>query len=1313
MIAQRIPCPNEEELLELLSGKLLPANFEVAIEHVESCEHCQLTIQNQAYPSELSWLRKPSNESIAPRFEIEPECQAIVAQLLMQPNKRTTHQNGLGKDKTLLPKSTLGPYRLIRALGAGGMGAVYLAEHERLKRRVAIKLLDRDKLLRHGWLDRFNREMTAIAALEHPNIVRATDAGEEDQWHFLVMEYLEGLDLGKICRRVPEIPIGVACEMIRQAALGLDAIHNAGMVHRDIKPSNLFLTENSQVKILDLGLVLDGDSPLAADERLTTIGHMMGTVPYMSREQLNDPRQADHRADIYSLGATLFRLLAKSPPFGVQRNLAKTIQAIGASEAPSIGSVRKDLPTEIVNLIDRMLSVDPEKRPQLATEIAAEVKAFCDSSGLKSTLRTAVNSASDEDDTPTGLSNLVAKPAMMGRSIPRVPFWIAVCLLPLAFAAGIFLTITTDRGTLVIQSDDASVSVKITQGETVVEQFEIEQTQPATLKLKSGRYTIELTGVESDKLKVSDQQVSLMRNDRQVVQITRKDAASVLTPPLTQTRAGSVSDGQDDISPSLPTSMIQAPVSSKTGPTAQETARTDTKYFQGKTLDDWMQVLQQDQDVESIGQAMRAVSTLAESHGRKLTAARAFLVHARRLGGYSAGNSELKFSKVPTSQEYSEYFMRELQETYVSFFPHAGFEAIVDELNENSDSSSAACAFLLLLFSSQQTTYEPLGSKHFEELHRTESGNTILQRADARLRNLIDQQAIIVGKSNDDSNMPRAATYRDVAVFVRVQLLIAMSKNVASDEQLLKWGRDRMEQAQIAYENRDEFRNSQRSNSNSWLLTDFATISVGRILGTDGYDVRPIVYELLSMPNVVTKNSEFMKLVVNLARSNPASFAEAVEAYLREQRLVPIAKQDSILDIGLKTFAESHPRVLEAVGTCAIIVSGNHRLDAKNPLLAEAINRVLARLVLETDVKTDENAVAKLAFAAIAFTFRDIPPDCAEDVLTVLLNQYDASNNFQGRAKTFDRSTDWTDINIRQIDKTNKILDQTALNVYSRKALLRNPKAGMAVATRLILEGEIPLRVIYYDLISTLCFLTEPDLRIRKADTDNVNENLKAYLQTDDGRTVIKQLAAGYDELLKRLSDVPIDKAIKKADDEPFQELLVQRLNLAKYLKEDAAKNSVIVNAITFLNENDIEYRSLAILEVAGEIFGYQNMDLTRLPKLVRYTYSHEHIGPRVLKKLYESQNGQFPAHVMGFLGGLLDRDTEEDVNNNVSGFFHQLGYYGQPPKEKNLWHAIVKRLREDPKHQQAIEKLVKGLSEAVSDKRIAEAILNPLGDTP
>lgn len=290
------------------------------------------------------------------------------------------------------PKSEpkqLREYKLLEKLGEGGMGTVYKAEHSKLKKTVALKILPAQRMRDAQSVERFQREMEAVGRLDHPNIVRALDAGEVEGTHFLVMEFVDGIDLDTLARRTGTIPVADACELIRQAALGLDHANEYGLVHRDVKPSNLMLKltgssraakKSGVVKILDLGLARLRGQP--TERMLTSAGQVIGTVDYMAPEQGQDSN-VDIRADIYSLGCSLYRLLAGRPPFEEpETNLVKTMLAHAQKPVPPIQNVRSDVPDQLVAILDRMLAKNPADRFTEPDELAAALQPFAQGNDL-------------------------------------------------------------------------------------------------------------------------------------------------------------------------------------------------------------------------------------------------------------------------------------------------------------------------------------------------------------------------------------------------------------------------------------------------------------------------------------------------------------------------------------------------------------------------------------------------------------------------------------------------------------------------------------------------------------------------------------------------------------------------------------------------------------------------------------------------------------------------------------------------------------------------------------------------------------------
>ncbi|MGW8256353.1 MAG: serine/threonine-protein kinase, partial [Thermoguttaceae bacterium] len=208
----------------------------------------------------------------------------------------------------------LGKYKLLRLLGTGGMSSVYLAEHVLMQRRSAIKVLPKNRVEDSSYLARFHREAQAAAALDHRNIVRAYDVDNDGPVHYLVMEYVEGYDLQRLVKEKGPFDYITAADFIRQAAEGLYYAHLAGLIHRDVKPANLLVDQRNVVKVLDLGLARfnveeQASLTVAYDE------NVLGTADYLAPEQAVDSHGVDARADIYSLGCTLYFLLTGHAPF--------------------------------------------------------------------------------------------------------------------------------------------------------------------------------------------------------------------------------------------------------------------------------------------------------------------------------------------------------------------------------------------------------------------------------------------------------------------------------------------------------------------------------------------------------------------------------------------------------------------------------------------------------------------------------------------------------------------------------------------------------------------------------------------------------------------------------------------------------------------------------------------------------------------------------------------------------------------------------------------------------------------------------------
>jgi serine/threonine protein kinase len=279
---------------------------------------------------------------------------------------------------------TVGTYALLDRLGEGGMGTVYKALHQRMKRVVALKVIRKDRLANPLAFKRFFKEAELAAQLSHPNIVLAYDAGQDGPTHYFAMEYVEGVDLSHLVKEQGPLPAPLACEYIRQAALGLQHAHEKGLVHRDIKPSNLFVsraTAGDVVKVLDFGLarLRHGD-----DTGMTRAGHTVGTADYMSPEQALDSKAADVRADLYSVGCTLYYLLTGTTPFP-SGELAQVLVHHQLRKPPPLAERGVAAPAGVQAVLDRLLAKDPADRYPTPAELAQDLAPLCRADGLTST----------------------------------------------------------------------------------------------------------------------------------------------------------------------------------------------------------------------------------------------------------------------------------------------------------------------------------------------------------------------------------------------------------------------------------------------------------------------------------------------------------------------------------------------------------------------------------------------------------------------------------------------------------------------------------------------------------------------------------------------------------------------------------------------------------------------------------------------------------------------------------------------------------------------------------------------------------------
>jgi uncharacterized protein (TIGR03067 family) len=451
--------PSLDQLIAFGQGRLSEAELTELSSHLADCVECQDNVEASGDDTLISLLRSATTESDqeAPQDPREVPTLAPAgepAAILDLPAELAHHSR----------------YRVLELLGVGGMGAVYKAEHLLMERPVALKVISHSLTSNPDTVERFRREVKAAARLTHPNIVHAYDAEQAGDLHFLVMEYIEGKSLAQIVAEQGPLSVPVACDYIRQAALGLQYAHEQGMVHRDIKPANLMVTHQSRdrkgaentllpygrgsdvrfVKILDFGLarfametapsgsLLAAPSPADAGgasgpQSITQVGTVMGTPDYIAPEQARDAHTADIRADIYSLGCTLYHLLAGKAPYPDGTAVEKVMAHMERPPKP-LTELRRNVPPELARVVERMMAKDPAKRRQTPAEIAEALQPF------------------------------VARASIKPRQVIRR--WLAAaCAFVIAavLVAGVIIYVQTDEGTFVINATSHEVRVKINE----------------------------------------------------------------------------------------------------------------------------------------------------------------------------------------------------------------------------------------------------------------------------------------------------------------------------------------------------------------------------------------------------------------------------------------------------------------------------------------------------------------------------------------------------------------------------------------------------------------------------------------------------------------------------------------------------------------------------------------------------------------------------------------------------------------------------------------------------------------------------------
>lgn len=279
-----------------------------------------------------------------------------------------------GQDKELV----LGQYELLDLVGEGGLCQVFKAWDGSAQQVVALKVVHAELRENRETLDQLRQEMAVLSRLDHPSFIKSLDRGGDQERFWFAMELVEGMDMYRMLKQVGRLPPGQACDYIRQAALGLQYAYELGLVHRDVKPANLLVPfEGNRIRILDIGLArLEWDrQDLAATPAPTSLTTVMGTPDYIAPEQALNSQQADTRADIYSLGCTLYHLLTGQPPFPA-RSLTKKLLDHQQTPPPSIRQLRPELPIGLASVVLKMMAKVPGERYQTPAGVAVALAPF-------------------------------------------------------------------------------------------------------------------------------------------------------------------------------------------------------------------------------------------------------------------------------------------------------------------------------------------------------------------------------------------------------------------------------------------------------------------------------------------------------------------------------------------------------------------------------------------------------------------------------------------------------------------------------------------------------------------------------------------------------------------------------------------------------------------------------------------------------------------------------------------------------------------------------------------------------------------------
>jgi serine/threonine protein kinase/formylglycine-generating enzyme required for sulfatase activity len=475
--------PSAQTLSSFGLGKLDDASTAEVDRHLQQCLDCRKRVAELSADSFLVLVRdakQPAAQSAWPRSQAGGEQSENGANTSAPPPGLLAHPD----------------YTITRELGRGGMGVVYLAENTLMGRTEVLKMVSGQLLGRPGVLDRFLREIRSAAKLRHANIVTAYAAHRIGEGFVLAMEYVDGLDLANLVKAKGPLPVAQACGLALQAALGLQHAHEHGMVHRDIKPANLILSHDGTrglIKILDFGLA-KVTSEGQVDSGLTREGQMLGTPDFISPEQIRDAQSADIRADIYSLGCTLYYLLSGRPPFTAD-SLWDLYQAHFSMDAGPLNLLRPEVSGELDALVAKMMAKDPAKRFQTPGEVAAALAMFVNNE----------DGSSNRKLIRQGRLAWTTAAAKLHWLRPR-PRWSIAGVLLLGVVITSVLIFRTKSGTIVFENLPEKAVVTVDGDAFTVEWPQSKGNGRAQITIPPGKHSVE---VKLDGVRVTGEEVSV------------------------------------------------------------------------------------------------------------------------------------------------------------------------------------------------------------------------------------------------------------------------------------------------------------------------------------------------------------------------------------------------------------------------------------------------------------------------------------------------------------------------------------------------------------------------------------------------------------------------------------------------------------------------------------------------------------------------------------------------------------------------------------------------------------------------------------